>query len=159
MTNIDDNTKQNSALKKKKRKKKKSQSGTLLGQLNNIAIYNMDGNDKIFIFTGIIKLEFKVKRGGQMWGTTMGETNMDIYRQSSPLCHVTVTSDWSPSPRSRTSLHIALEFNRNILLRICVLNLQTRLLHGRRKLGKETRSSGQNDGSQHEGEILRYLKL
>lgn len=48
--------------KKKKQKrndKKKSQSGTFLGQLNNIAIYNMDGNDKIIIiFTGIIKLEF-----------------------------------------------------------------------------------------------------
>lgn len=45
--------------KKTKEKKKKSQSGTFLGQLNNIAIYNMDGNDKIIIiFIGIIKLEF-----------------------------------------------------------------------------------------------------
>lgn len=44
---------------KKNKRKKKSQSGTFLGQLNNIAIYNMDGNDKIIIiFTGIIKLEF-----------------------------------------------------------------------------------------------------
>lgn len=58
-TNIDDNTKHNSALQKNKRKEKKSQSGTFLGQLNNIAIYNMDGNDKIIIiFIGIIKLEF-----------------------------------------------------------------------------------------------------
>lgn len=46
--------------KKKKyiKKKEKSQSGTFLGKLNNIAIYNMDGIDKIIIFTGIIKLEF-----------------------------------------------------------------------------------------------------
>lgn len=44
--------------KKTNKKKEKSQSGTFLGQLNNIAIYNMDGNDKIIIFTGIIKLEF-----------------------------------------------------------------------------------------------------
>lgn len=56
-TNIDDNTKHNSALQKNK-KKKKSQSGTFLGQLINIAIYNMDGNDKIIYFIGIIKLEF-----------------------------------------------------------------------------------------------------
>lgn len=52
----------------KKKKKKKSQSGTFLGQLNNIAIYNMDGNDKIIIiFTGIIKLEIrKIKQGRQI---------------------------------------------------------------------------------------------
>lgn len=77
----------------KKKKKKKSQSGTFLGQLNNIAIYNMDGNDKIIIiFTGIIKLEIrKIKQGRQIWGTTMGKTRghhvyKDIYRQSTPLC-------------------------------------------------------------------------
>lgn len=43
--------------KKTEQKEKKSQSGTFLGQLINIAIYNMDGNDKI-TFIGIIKLEF-----------------------------------------------------------------------------------------------------
>lgn len=51
-------TQNNSALQKKKEKQEKSQSGTFLGKLNNIAIYNMDGIDKIIIFTGIIKLEF-----------------------------------------------------------------------------------------------------
>lgn len=43
---------------KKTKRKKNSQSGTFLGQLINIAIYNMDGNDKIIYFIGIIKLEF-----------------------------------------------------------------------------------------------------
>ena len=57
-TNIDDNTKHNSALQKKK-KKKNPKGALFLGQLNNIAIYNMDGNDKIIIIIiGIIKLEF-----------------------------------------------------------------------------------------------------
>lgn len=54
-TNIDDNTKTTVHYKKKE---KKSQSGTFSGHLNNTGIYNMDGNDKIIIIIGIIKLEF-----------------------------------------------------------------------------------------------------
>lgn len=47
-TDIDDNTKHNSALQKKQNKKKKNPKVALFsGQLINIAIYNMDGNDKI----------------------------------------------------------------------------------------------------------------
>ena len=41
---------------KNKKEKKRTPKWHFLGQLNNIAIYKMDGNDKIIIFTGIIKL-------------------------------------------------------------------------------------------------------
>lgn len=48
-TDIDNNTKHNSALQKEKRKKKKTPKVALFsGQLIIIAIYNMDGDDKTY---------------------------------------------------------------------------------------------------------------
>lgn len=55
-------TRKQQCITKKKKRKKKSQSGTFLGQLNNTGIYNMDGNDKIIIIIGIIKLEFVLQK-------------------------------------------------------------------------------------------------